>query len=365
MINKKKIILLCTLVMTFSNIGMSDEPKSQPPKDSPVVVRRKNQTLCGHDSVYVLLRLFNKDIDERKFQETLYNEGEEYSSFEDLRRIIDSIGLYSLCVKGDKWHKILSDAVGIGYRGNPDELIGDFYLFEKSGNKILLFLPPDKIFIVNANKFITRTNLGHALLVFKTQNGKYWALVKLVVGHYFFIILSVGAFIFAIYMILISWSDKKKKIKLVYGCIILLVACLTLLYSFIRFYRTPIKDDLMVVAPKNSIDLGCGNYGEEKDFEIPIKNVGKKPILINKAFSSCSCVSLNVIENVVKPNEIYKLKGLYKYPKSGDRNAHIYLIYNNGDSATKIILSGRNCKMATVNKKRLYFGQIQQKRVCK
>lgn len=95
-----------------------------------------------------------------------------------------------------------------------------------------------------------------------------------------------------------------------------------------------------VSLSKDKIDLGDFSWDKREEVEVIVANVGKIPLVINDATTSCGCITVQYTKDPVRPGESIVLKINYKADHSGHFNKTITVYCNAKGSPFSLKISG-------------------------
>lgn len=89
------------------------------------------------------------------------------------------------------------------------------------------------------------------------------------------------------------------------------------------------EDNAYIRIDEHLIKLGDIKKGGTKTFEVPIKNIGKKDLVINGVRSTCSCITTELTSKRIAPGEEAVLKGEFNTEnRQGEITRTITIISN-------------------------------------
>lgn len=93
-----------------------------------------------------------------------------------------------------------------------------------------------------------------------------------------------------------------------------------------------------VSLPKSTIDLGDVHAGDTVVTEFELINSGKSNLLIKKAKSTCSCISVEASVSILKPGETAKIKTRFNTTgRKGEEFKPIYIYTNDHTSPESVV----------------------------
>lgn len=95
-----------------------------------------------------------------------------------------------------------------------------------------------------------------------------------------------------------------------------------------------------VSLSKDKIDFGDFSWDKGEEAEIVVSNVGKIPLVINDAITSCGCTTVQYTKELVRPGESVVLKINYKADQPGHFNKTITVYCNAKGSPFSLKISG-------------------------
>ncbi|WP_316790933.1 DUF1573 domain-containing protein [Pedobacter frigoris] len=99
-------------------------------------------------------------------------------------------------------------------------------------------------------------------------------------------------------------------------------------------------NEALITTPQTEINFGAENVGIFKKITIPIKNSGKKPLLINNVKVSCDCIKAIWPKEYLPPGKTAEITVSYKLKEAGIFNQNVFVFSNSATEPLKINING-------------------------
>ncbi|SMC64727.1 DUF1573 domain-containing protein [Pedobacter africanus] len=99
-------------------------------------------------------------------------------------------------------------------------------------------------------------------------------------------------------------------------------------------------EDALITTPRTEINFGSENVGVLKTVRIPIRNVGKKPLIINSVKVSCDCLKVTWPHEPISPGKTGEITVGYKLKEVGAFNQSLFVFSSSPTEPLQINITG-------------------------
>jgi|GEM_PF-1850492 len=96
----------------------------------------------------------------------------------------------------------------------------------------------------------------------------------------------------------------------------------------------------LLTTPQSSINFGKGRIGEIKNFQIPIKNIGKRDLVLSNVKVSCSCLNVDWPKEPIHPDSTNYITVKYQLNNEGIFNQSLFIFSNSPTNPLLIDIKG-------------------------
>lgn len=99
-------------------------------------------------------------------------------------------------------------------------------------------------------------------------------------------------------------------------------------------------NEALITTPRTEINFGSESVGVLKMIRIPIKNAGKKPLLINNVKVSCDCLKVTWPDKPIPPGKSEDITVGYKLKEAGVFNQSLFVFSTSPTGPLQINING-------------------------